>query len=227
MPNLLIQEQLGAPNLVERPPLEPGEPAADFSLPRLNREGTVSLADYRDRNAVLLAIERGLYCPFCRRHITQLGATARRLTPLGVEVLAIVATPPERAKSYLRYRPAPVALAADPRSQIHRAYGLPKFPGSPEVVDKIYSAPVNPFGTLPAPRPLKELAESLSRDDPYEWTGADQEASQIEQVQTTGQFLIDRHGIVRWRHVEGETDGLAGLSRFPSDQELLAAARSL
>jgi peroxiredoxin len=222
-----LADELGAQNIAGRSPLQPGEPAAAFALPALNRQGTVSLADYRGKSGLLLAIERGLYCPFCRRHITQLGATARALKPLGVEVLAIVATPPERAQSYLRYRPAPVPLAADPRSETHRAYGLPKFAGTPEVMGKLVSAPIDPHRNLPAPRPLKELAEALSKDDPYEMTAADQEAWEAEQVQTTGQFLIDRHGIVRWRNIEGETDGLAGFSRFPGDEEILNVARRL
>src|SRR5215475_6810848 len=129
-----LAEHLGAQNITGRSPLAPGEPAPDFSLPALNREGTVTLADYRGQSGLLLAIERGLYCPFCRRHITQLGTTARGLKPLGIEVLAIVGTPTQRAQAYLRYRPAPVTVAADERSEIHRAYGLPRFPGARQVV---------------------------------------------------------------------------------------------
>lgn len=44
-----------------RPPAQPGEPAPDFTLPAANREGTVSLADYRDRSPLLVALFRGLY----------------------------------------------------------------------------------------------------------------------------------------------------------------------
>jgi len=44
-----------------RPPLRPGEPAPDFTLPAANRQGTVSLADYRGRSPLLLALYRGLY----------------------------------------------------------------------------------------------------------------------------------------------------------------------
>ena len=44
-----------------RPPLRPGEPAPDFTLPAATREGTVSLADYRGRSPLLLALYRGLY----------------------------------------------------------------------------------------------------------------------------------------------------------------------
>ena len=44
-----------------RPPVQPGERAPDFTLPAANREGTVSLADYRGRSPLLLALYRGLY----------------------------------------------------------------------------------------------------------------------------------------------------------------------
>jgi peroxiredoxin len=44
-----------------RQPVQPGEPAPDFTLPAADREGTVSLADYRGRSPVLLALFRGLY----------------------------------------------------------------------------------------------------------------------------------------------------------------------
>ena len=44
-----------------RLPVAPGEPAPDFVLPSGHGEGTVSLADYRGRSPVLLALFRGLY----------------------------------------------------------------------------------------------------------------------------------------------------------------------
>lgn len=44
-----------------RPPVAPGEPAPDFVLPSGHGEGTVSLAEYRGKSPVLLALLRGLY----------------------------------------------------------------------------------------------------------------------------------------------------------------------
>jgi peroxiredoxin len=44
-----------------RPPLTPGELAPDFVLPSGHGEETVSLAEYRGRSPVLLALLRGLY----------------------------------------------------------------------------------------------------------------------------------------------------------------------
>jgi hypothetical protein len=46
-------------------------------------------------------------------------------------------------------------------------------------------------------------------------------------AQLIGQFLIDRNGIVRWVNIEGATEGLAGLEKFPTDAEFLTAAKRL
>jgi peroxiredoxin len=44
-----------------RSPVQPGEPAPDFTLPAAHGEGFVSLAHYRGRSPLLLALYRGLY----------------------------------------------------------------------------------------------------------------------------------------------------------------------
>ncbi|HEY7612297.1 MAG TPA: redoxin domain-containing protein, partial [Gemmatimonadales bacterium] len=70
-----------------RPPLTLGELAPDFTLPRADREGTVSLADYQGKSPLLLGLFRGVSCAFCRRAIVQLSVTGDRLRALGVETL--------------------------------------------------------------------------------------------------------------------------------------------
>ena len=42
-------------------PMAPGEPAPDIALAAAHDAGTVSLADYRGRSPVMLALLRGLY----------------------------------------------------------------------------------------------------------------------------------------------------------------------
>ena len=42
-------------------PLHPGDPAPHFELPAVNREGQVSLGDYRGRSPVLVGLFRGLH----------------------------------------------------------------------------------------------------------------------------------------------------------------------
>ena len=41
--------------------LAPGDRSPSFSLPAVNRDGLVSLEDYRHRNPVLLGLFRGIH----------------------------------------------------------------------------------------------------------------------------------------------------------------------
>lgn len=214
------------------PPVAPGEPAPDFVLPAVNLDGTVALSDYRGRTPVLLAMMRGLYCAFCRRHIAQLGTTREKLEPLGVEVLAIVATPPERARLYYRYRPVGVPLAADPELVTHRAYGVPQPALTPDITEAVSSKYLDLARELQIPSTDQAgIRSALYQRDGFEPVQAElqdrRDWSARYGAQLIGQFLVDRDGIVRWANIEGASEGLAGLEKFPSDEELVNAAKRL
>ncbi len=209
-----------------RSPLEPGDHAPDFTLPAADREGTVSLADYRGRTALLLGLFRGTYCPFCRRAIIRMGQAWERLKVEDVEALAIVATTAENARFYFRFRPPKLPVAADPDFVTHRLYGVPG-PLRSDIAEAFRTTRINPSGELPAALPVPEASAALSRLEGFEATSTDREDAARPYLQFLGQFLVDREGIIRWTNVECARDGLAGLGQFPTDQELLAAVRAL
>lgn len=204
-----------------------GQPAPDFSLKAIHRDADISLADYRGRSHLLLAIFIGLYCPFCRRNIAQLGGTQEKLRGKGIETLCVVATELDNARLYFKYRPARVALAADPELTTHRAFGLPRKQVTDSMMQDYKSLPINPTGELPEPLPLAELGPLLDRADGFERSAADLRDIERQWPQLKGQFLIDRDGIVRWANVESPTDGIAQIGKFPTDDEFLAAAARL
>ena len=210
-----------------RAPVTPGEPAPDFTLPAVDGAQTVSLSDYRGRSPVFLALLVGLWCPFCRRQIAQMSTNESKLKTLGVETLAVVATPPENARLYFKFRPTRLRLAADPELSTHRAYGIPKPAPTPEFMEALGAARVNPTGELPAPVPVSEAAMALAQKDGYPATAADEADMNRQWPQLKGVFLIDRAGIVRWTYIECATEGVAGIGKFPSEQEILSAARAL
>ena len=210
-----------------RPPVAPGEPAPDFTLPAVDRQETVSLADYRGRHPLLLALFVGLWCPFCRRSIAQMGTIESKLKPMGVETLAVVATTPENARLYFKFRPTKLRLASDPELSTHRAYGLPKPVSTPEFMKALETTSINPDGMFPEPLPIMQAAETLSKADGYVENPTDKAEAERQWPQLKGQFLIDRQGIVRWANVECATEGAAGVGKFPSADEIVAAVRSL
>ncbi|KQW36474.1 redoxin domain-containing protein [Rhizobacter sp. Root404] len=210
-----------------RSPLAPGEPAPHFALPAVADAATVSLDDYRGRSPLFLALMVGLWCPFCRRQLVQLGALEDRLKALGVETLAVVATDPEHARLYFKFRPTRLRLASDPALTIHRAFGVPKPEPTPEMLQALEQVRVNPFGEFPEPLPLGEAAKVLTERDGYVCTPADQGDIERQWPQLKALFMIDRDGIVRWADIECQADGLAGIGKVPSEATILEAARGV
>jgi len=215
------------PAIEPRPPLQPGERAPDFSLPRVDREGTASLADYRGKSPLLLALFRGFWCGTCRRAVARLGLTQDKLRAVGVETLGVVATGPENARLYLRFHPLRAPLASDPELATHRAYGVPKPELTPELIETLRSTRINPTGELPEPVPILDLTQVLAERDGFKPTETDTSDMQRQMGQHVGKFLIDRGGIVRWVYIEGLKEGPSGFCKFPTDEEILAAARGL
>jgi len=209
-----------------RLPVTPGEMAPDFTLPAVDGAGSVSLAEYRGRSPVFLALMVGLWCPFCRRHIAQMGTTEGKLKPLGVETLAVVATPPDNARLYFKFRPTRLRLGADPELTTHRAYGIPRPVPNQEFMEALMTARINPSGELPAPVSVPEAVQALTAIDKYAGTPTDQADHDRQFPQLKGQFLIDKDGIVRWVNIEC-SDGMAGVGKFPSDDVILTAAKGL
>src|SRR5688572_15291237 len=212
-----------------RAPVQVGEPAPDFTLPAVDRDELVSLSDYRGKSPVLLALNRGLWCAFCRRHIAQLGTTREKLQAAGVETLAVVATPPERARLYVRFHPVRVRLAADPDLQTHQAFGLPKPSFTPDLIQAAQQTQTDAWGELPAPVPVAAAIDALNKRDNFQMTETDRADHQHQYLtgpQMAGQFLVDRAGIVRWAHIEC-AEGLGGAGKLPTDEEILAADRAL
>jgi peroxiredoxin len=210
----------------DRTPLQPGDRAPEFTLPAADREGTVALADYRGRTPLLLGLFRGPYCPFCRRALARMGQACDRLRVEGVEGLAVVATSAENARLYFRFRPPRMRVAADPEFATHRLYGVPDA-WRPDIDEAMRTTRVNPTGELPSPLPVREASAALSRADGYEPTQTDGEDRARQFLQFLGQFLVDREGVVRWTSLEGAGKDLSRLGQFPTDEELLAAARAL
>jgi hypothetical protein len=151
--------------------------------------------------------------------------------------MAVVNTPLERARLYFKYRPARVLLTADPEAAIHRSFGVPagtlveneseaSWAQGKVTLGQLQSLMINPNGELPEPQNVFAVSESMNKQDGFEVTEADQQMAAAHGLQLTGHFLLDRHGIVRWRYIEA-SERMEDFSKFPSDEEILTAAREL
>ena len=204
-------------------PIEIGAPAPDFTLAMMDTGRPVSLADYREKSALLLGLYRGLYCPFCRRAVVTLGLAVDHLRSLGIETLAVIGTTLDNARLYYRYHPTRVAIAVDPALVTHRAYGLPKVEATWEVVSAMRG---NPSGELPEALPFWEGTKALGRLDDFTPTDTDRDEGRRTWNQSVAEFLIDRDGVVRWLRAEGAS-AADYCATFPGKDALESAAHAL
>ena len=156
-----------------------------------------------------------------------------KLETAGVETLGVVNTALERARLYFKYRPTRMPLAADPEASTHRAYGVPavEFADTSQwplraTLDELMSMRVNPTGELPEALPVPEAAAELNRREGFQPTEVDEQIAAAHGGQLDGFFLLDREGIVRWAHIEAG-ERMTDLGKFPTEGDILAAARSL
>jgi hypothetical protein len=153
--------------------------------------------------------------------------TAEKLQKLGVETLAIVATDPERARLYFRFRPPRCRVGADPYLRTHRAYGIPQSGWTPEIAQEVQSKYARLARELRLEVPGSAVMDTVNRFDGFEPTEGDRADMQRHQIQFVGQFLLDRDGVIRWVSIECAKEGLAGIGKSPRDEEILAAVGGL
>jgi peroxiredoxin len=218
-----------------RPPLQNGAAAPVFSLPAVSREGTVGLADYKGRSALLLGMFRGLYCPFCRRQLAIFSEAANRIRSLNIEALAVITTPGERARAYFRHRPASMLIASDPEMTTHRAYGVPQpqrttaqtdWPATLNSADVTALQSDHAWPDVSVPISLAAAADQLDKKDGYDKSAADLDEEKATWRQLGGLILIDKAGIIRWTDFEA-TGGLKTFGNIAGVPAIVAAAERL
>jgi hypothetical protein len=109
----------------------------------------------------------------------------------------------------------------------HRAYRIPQVARTPEIMEAVHGLWAGLLHAQQVEAPAGGLYEAVNRLDNF--TPAESDLAEMErhEAQFVGQFLADRDGIVRWANIEAAREGLAGAGAFPTDQELLDAARAL
>jgi peroxiredoxin len=207
-----------------------GDPAPDFLLPAVNRDGEIGLRDYKGRSPVLIGLFRGLHCPFCRRQIVQMNGLFDRLAALGTEGLAIINTELNRARLYYGRLNMRIALAVDPKWDTHRRYGLsrPKitlgksqWPAKVNPMD-VMALRINPEGVFDKPLSLLDANNALNEEEGFKRTLVDRKIQMLHGKTSAGFTLVDKDGIIRWRWIEAEND-MQDIGKYPSDDEMLTA----
>ena len=156
----------------------------------------------------------------------------------GIDTVAVIISPVERASLYFRYRPTPVMLLSDPDCLTHQAFGVPRAEFLPEgsterpswpyhsSMAEFEAARINPTGELPEAVNPMSANPALNAKDGFAMTEADDAMLASHPTQLAGHFLIDAQGIVSWVQIEA-VDGPNGISLFPTAADIIAATGGL
>jgi hypothetical protein len=158
-----------------------------------------------------------------------LGGISEKLQSVGVETLAVIEDRLDPIRRYFRLRPPGVRLATDMERNVHRAYGCPMPPYTGAYKQLWATTRINPTGEAPESMSLEEVQNWLRKhhrigEIPEEKAAIDQLPPRDFKIHV-GHFLMDRAGIVRWVQIETPIDDVSRYGRFPTADDLVAAAR--
>ena len=158
-----------------------------------------------------------------------MGGTSEKLRSLGVETLAVTEDRLDPIRRYFRLRPPRVRLATDMERSVHRAYGCPMPPFTGEYKQLWATTRINPTGEAPEPMLVEDVQNWLKKHHRFGEIPEDQAVNDQFPPRDfkihAGHFLIDQAGVVRWVQIETPIDDVSRYGQFPTDEELLAAAR--
>ena len=158
-----------------------------------------------------------------------MGGTSEKLRSVGVETLAVTEDRLDPIRRYFRLRPPRVRLATDMERNVHRAYGCPMPPYTGEYKQLWAATRINPTGEAPEPMSVDAVQNWLKKQHRFGEILEDQAV--MDQFPPrdfkihAGHFLIDQAGVVRWVQIETPIDDVSRYGQFPTDEELLVAAR--
>jgi peroxiredoxin len=181
-----------------------GEPARTFRLPSA-QGGDIALDDYKGRQAVVLWFTKGMGCPFCRQHMSQLARAYPRIREQRAEILEVTNTPPARAQAYARQFALPFPYLCDPEYRVSREWGLDKRAHGAGYYVKTFltgmkmERPPSDFGDVKPT--LREIPGMLADDD-------------------MGFFIVDRAGVVRYALAGSYVTGM-GARAIPAADDIV------
>ncbi len=103
--------------------LSVGQAAPDFEVTDIKTGKPIRLADFRGHK-LLLSFHRYAACPFCNLHVHELSKCNDEFEQHGLKVVALFRSSPDRTLEQYGSRDVPFQIAADPKLNAYRAYGI-------------------------------------------------------------------------------------------------------
>jgi peroxiredoxin len=181
-----------------------GQVAPSFRLPSGQGQET-GPEDYRGRSNVVVWFTKGMGCPFCRQHMSQIVRGYPTFQALNAEVLEVTSTSPERGRLYVSKFNIPFPYLCDPGYSVQRNWGVEVRSHSigwyamALYAGTKFDHPPSDFGEVKPS--LREFPGMLADID-------------------TGFYILDRNGVVRYAlsgpYIVGKT-----ARQIPSNEEIV------
>lgn len=181
-----------------------GRESPEFRLPAA-QGGELGPQDFRGKRCVVMWFSKGLFCPFCRRNMTQLGLRYDEIRALDAEILQITHNTIDEARRYLKHYPMAFPYLCDPERIAHDRYGV--------ALEGINVRGFLASGAAVATDFLLRC-ESTPLPTPYFKRYAGKDTTQAV-------FILDRDGLVRSVH------RLTPNASLPTVSELIGELQSL
>jgi peroxiredoxin len=150
--------------------------APDFTA--VDSQGvSIQLSDYLGKRNVVIVFNRGFFCPYCRRHMTQLRRDYQKYVERDTEIIAVG---PEDAKKFTKWwhkHEMPFIGIPDPKHVIAKLYSqkFKLFKGGRmpalAVVDKNAKLRLMHYadspGDIPSDQEILSLLDALNKENGY------------------------------------------------------------
>ena len=184
-----------------------GRAAPEFRLAAA-QGGEVGPQDMRGSKNVVLWFSKGIFCPFCRRSMAQLGLRYPDIQAAGAEVLQVTHNTFDEARGYLKHYPIKMPYLCDAERIVHNQYGVEMLPFG---ADSLGGFAVSVAAVV---TDLVTKGEKTPPPIPYLRRYAGKDSAQAV-------FVLDREGVVRAEH------RLAPNAPLPSAADLIRALQGL
>jgi peroxiredoxin len=180
-----------------------GREAPEFRLPAA-QGSELGPQDYRGRRRVVLWFSKGLFCPFCRRNMSQLAQRYPEFRALDAEILQVTHSTLEEAQNYFRHYRITLPYLCDAARSAHQRYGVALVSNVPGIL----------ASTAAVAADFVMRGERTPLPVPFIRRYGGQDAEQAL-------FIVDRDGVVRAEYRLGPNTTL------PTASEMLRAIEAM
>jgi peroxiredoxin len=170
----------------------------------------IALEDYRGQRNVLLWLSKGLFCPFCRRYMTQLRFGYRELQERNTEVLQVTWSTQSEAQLYFRQYPLSFPYLYDADRAVPSLYGV-----------RIVRVGVGQHVAGMAMGMAAMVSDRLFHGEKTALPMVPMMRYGLTDTEQQAVFLIDKAGLMRYVHTTGSLGGLPSNAEYMRQLDML------